>query len=376
MPTRNKLALPLLILLLVLGSACQASWSIPLTENGETTGAITRENVDFYIKKSEEEIATVPLGQFLYDNGYRLIDQVVLNSEGNDPQTFTWDEIAETAYLSSAGELTLDGVTYPIDSLEIQPSHRLAEVELSLMDLTPTILAALDLPALPDAEGQSPFDFKAQQAVIILTDGTQYDKLQAMVAAGKLPFFTSQDKIYCGLSVYPPITTSASAALMSAAPASKNGVYGYGYRTTDLTTLFDRIIENGGSVTAVEGASLPFNLRNAAVTLSGDKDGNGYSDDNVFQNALDVIENNLPTMLYVHFHEIDDMGHTYGENSPEYEAALISVDTYIAQLVAALPADTLIIITADHGMHTTSDGGNHGTLTAADMLIPITIILK
>jgi predicted AlkP superfamily pyrophosphatase or phosphodiesterase len=81
-------------------------------------------------------------------------------------------------------------------------------------------------------------------------------------------------------------------------------------------------------------------------------------------------------MLYVHFHEIDDMGHTYGENSPEYEAALISVDTYIAQLVAALPADTLIIITADHGMHTTSDGGNHGTLTAADMLIPITIILK
>ena len=376
MSTRNKLILPLLILLLVLGSACQASWSIPLTENGETTGAITRENVDFYIKKSEEEIATVPLGQFLYDNGYRLIDQVVLNSEGNDPQTFTWDEIAETAYLSSAGELTLDGVTYPVDSLEIQPSDRLAEVELSLMDLTPTILAALDLPALPDAEGQSPFDFKAQHAVIILTDGTQYDKLQAMVAAGKLPFFTSQDKIYCGLSVYPPITTSASAALMSAAPASKNGVYGYGYRTTDLTTLFDQVVENGGSVTAVEGASLPFNLRNAAVTLSGDKDGNGYSDDNVFQNALDVIENNLPTMLYVHFHEIDDMGHTYGENSPEYEAALISVDTYIAQLVAALPADTLIIITADHGMHTTSDGGNHGTLTAADMLIPITIILK
>ena len=127
---------------------------------------------------------------------------------------------------------------------------------------------------------------------------------------------------------------------------------------------------------AVEGASLPFNLRNAAVILSGDKDGNGYSDDNVFQNALDVIQNNLPTLLYVHFHEIDDMGHSYGENSAEYETALISVDHYIAQLIAALPAETLVVITADHGMHTTSDGGNHGTLTAADMLIPITIILK
>jgi predicted AlkP superfamily pyrophosphatase or phosphodiesterase len=136
------------------------------------------------------------------------------------------------------------------------------------------------------------------------------------------------------------------------------------------------VVENGGSAIAVEGSSLPFNLRNAEITLSGDKDGNGYSDDNVFLNAMDVIENNMPTMLYIHFHEIDDMGHSYGENSPEYEEALIRVDQYIDQLVEAIPADTLIIITADHGMHTTSDGGNHGTLAAADMLIPITIILK
>lgn len=376
MPTRNKIVLPALILLLILGSACQAGWSIPLTENGEAAGAITRENVEFYIEKSEEEIEVVPLGQLLYDNGYRLIDQIVLHSEGNEPATFTWDEIAEAADLSSTGELTLDGAAYPVDSLEIQPSERLSEVELSIMDLTPTLLMALSLPVLPDAEGQSQFDFNAQQAVIILTDGAQYDKWQAMRASGDLPFFAGQYKVYCGLSVYPPVTTSASAALISAAPPAKNGVYGYGYRSTELTTLFDRVAESGGSVVAVEGASLPFNLRNAAVILSGDKDGNGYSDDNVFQNALDVIQNNLPTLLYVHFHEIDDMGHSYGENSAEYETALISVDHYIAQLIAALPAETLVVITADHGMHTTSDGGNHGTLTAADMLIPITIILK
>ncbi len=376
MSTRNKIALPALILLLILGSACQAGWSIPLTENGQVTGAITRENVEFYIEKSEEEIEVVPLGQFLYDNGYRLIDQIVLHSEGNDPVTFTWDKIAEAANLSSAGDLTLDGAPYPVDNLEIQPSERLSEVELSIMDLTPTLLTALDLPALPDAEGQPQFNFTAQRAVIILTDGAQYDKWQAMRSSGKLPLSAGQDKVYCGLSVYPPITTSASAALLSAAPPAKNGVYGYGYRSTELTTLFDRVAESGGSVAAVEGASLPFNLRNAAVILSGDKEGNGHSDDNVFQNALDVIQNNMPTLLYIHFHEVDDMGHSYGENSAEYETALIRVDHYIAQIVAALPADTLVVITADHGLHTTSDGGNHGTLTAADMLIPITIILK
>ncbi len=58
---------------------------------------------------------------------------------------------------------------------------------------------------------------------------------------------------------------------------------------------------------AVEGASLPFNLRNAEVILSGDRDNNGWSDDNVYLNAVEVIQNNLPHLLYIHFHEIDDM---------------------------------------------------------------------
>ncbi len=74
--------------------------------------------------------------------------------------------------------------------------------------------------------------------------------------------------------------------------------------------------------------------------------------------------------------KIDDMGHGYGENSPEYEAALIRVDGYIADIVDILPSNTLIVILADHGMHTTAEGGNHGTLTAADMLIPVTFIQK
>lgn len=376
MTIRNKLVLPILVLLAFLASACQANWSIALTENGATTGTITRDDVDFYVEKSDEEIETVPLGQFFYDDGYRLIDKIVISGEDAAPLTATWDEIAESAFLSDAGELTIDETVVPVEAIEVQPSDRLAEVELSIMDITPTILNALGLPALPDTEGQAQFDFSAQRAVIILTDGTQYDKLKSMAAAGDLPFFESQDKIYCGLTVYPPITTSSSASLFSAVPPAENGVYGYGYRTTEKATLFDAIVENGGTVTAVEGDSLPFNLRNAEIILSGDKDGNGYSDDNVFQNAMDVIQNNMPTMLYIHFHEIDDMGHSYGENAPEYEDALIRVDQYIAQLVEAIPADTLIIITADHGMHTTSDGGNHGTLAAADMLIPITIILK
>jgi predicted AlkP superfamily pyrophosphatase or phosphodiesterase len=164
--------------------------------------------------------------------------------------------------------------------------------------------------------------------------------------------------------------------LLTGALPEKTKVYGHGYRTTELTTLFDLAVENGLTVHAVEGNSLPFNLRNTEITLSGDRDQNGYSDDNVYSNALEVIETGLPNLLYIHFHEIDDMGHSYGPYSTEYLDAMIRVDGYLEGIVQALPENTLIIITADHGMHKTDDGGNHGTLAANDMQIPIIIIEK
>ena len=59
----------------------------------------------------------------------------------------------------------------------------------------------------------------------------------------------------------------------------------------------------------------------------------------------------MPDLLFVHFHGIDDAGHTYGPGSPEEEAVVHEVDAAVGQLLDALPADTLIIIFADHGMH-------------------------
>ncbi len=70
------------------------------------------------------------------------------------------------------------------------------------------------------------------------------------------------------------------------------------------------------------------------------------------------------------------MGHSFGENSEEYENALIRVDSYIEQIYQSLPEQTLVIIFSDHGMHTTQNGGNHGTLTAFDLIIPIILLTK
>jgi predicted AlkP superfamily pyrophosphatase or phosphodiesterase len=237
--------------------------------------------------------------------------------------------------------------------------------------------AALGIPELPQAFGEVIKESKAKFGVLILTDGFQYQTLQSMIKAGDLPFLSSiQDQIYQGLTVYPPVTVASSAAFLTGAPPQIIGVYGHGFRSTELTTLFDLAVQEGKSVVAVEGASLPFNLRSAETTISGDQDGDGFSDDNVLTNALDVIQAGMPDLLYIHFHEIDDMGHSYGPESEEYQAAAVRVDNYLSQIYAALPSDTFIIIFADHGMHAEGEGGNHGNLIASDLIIPILFLEK
>jgi hypothetical protein len=375
----KKLTLISLITLLLLAlslSACQPKWEITVFSEGKQVGLITRTEVEFYIEKSSEDTQGVPLGQLLYNLGFTLIEDVAFSLDDEPQNSYVWDEIAEVTTISENGDITVGEQTFTATSLSITPSPLSAMIELSIMDIAPTIASNLGLPDLPDAIGEVRTSVNARHGVMILLDGTQYATLQAMISEGDLPFLQSIGEIQQGLTVYPPVTVAASAALLTGAPPSVNQVYGHGYRSTESTTLFDLAAEAGLSVIAVEGASLPFNLRNADTTLSGDKDGNGWSDDNVYTNAMDVIANNMPDLLYIHFHEVDDMGHSYGPDSDEYHDALIRVDGYLADILDALPEDTAIAIFADHGTHNTADGGNHGSLIASDLIIPIIFLEK
>jgi hypothetical protein len=61
-----------------------------------------------------------------------------------------------------------------------------------------------------------------------------------------------------------------------------------------------------------------------------------------------------PFFLFVHFGEIDQKGHEFGENSKEYNDALIAVDAWSGKIIEKLKAlrlydKTLVYITADHG---------------------------
>jgi len=72
--------------------------------------------------------------------------------------------------------------------------------------------------------------------------------------------------------------------------------------------------------------------------------------------ALEVIESHKGErfFLFVHFAEVDQSGHRFGENSKAYDDALVSADTWTGKIMEKLEAlgladRTLLYVTADHG---------------------------
>ena len=66
--------------------------------------------------------------------------------------------------------------------------------------------------------------------------------------------------------------------------------------------------------------------------------------------AIDALARPGQSLVYVYWGEVDGAGHVYGWRSREWRRALRSADREFARLASRLPAGTLLLITADHGM--------------------------
>ncbi len=85
------------------------------------------------------------------------------------------------------------------------------------------------------------------------------------------------------------------------------------------------------------------------------------SDEKVAEEALKIIAANKPDFMFIHFPQVDAVGHSKGWGSPDQLEQIGKTDALIGGLLAALKTagiadSTLIIVSADHGGAGTSHG--------------------
>ena len=314
------------------------------------------ENVSVNIDPGGEIVIGEMLGNF---EGPRCEEYTLYLEDGNiTPVTSTTALSTRDGSLYRAGERigavaafpgnfvhTMDVAPLVLDSLEVESS-------------TPRFTCAID-PA-----------FHTEHVIMVIIDGLGfYDFIERY--QGLAANVTSIGNITGALTAAPSITNVAVTTILTGVPPSVHGITErarHRLRSPDIISL----TRDGGLTSALIEGSIGF--IDVSMINTVDDDGDGYVDDEIRDAALDRIENNLTV---VHFHGVDDAGHTYGPDSDQFLRRVMEVDGYVGELMEATAArydDFAFIVVSDHGMHGTTDpvsgerSGEHGTFHYRDMV--------
>ena len=101
------------------------------------------------------------------------------------------------------------------------------------------------------------------------------------------------------------------------------------------------------------------------------------TDELTLREATNYIKNKKPDFLFIHFDDVDHVGHTLGHKTPAFYKAVTHVDQLIGQIVqatkdAGIFEETAFIISADHG----GIGYGHGGETIDEIEIPFILYGK
>ncbi len=362
-------------------AACGPVWQVAVSEPDGGTLVVDSgvlHELDVYAEEVDGSEA-VPVERVLVRAGHRSVEELIVIGSDGAERRIGWLGVADSAWWWGDGSLSIGGERIEASGLDVEPSSLLSQVEASITDIAPTVCSALGLREPEQSTGRVLETPSVDRVVLFFMDGFGYVRYTEALADGLIPNISSLGEPLMGMTTYPPSTSVSSASLLTGAPPEVHGVDQSGIRKTDTETLFDVATSAGLTSVAVEGESLAFALRNAEPQLSADFDGNGSTDDNVLTNVLGVLSEGTPDILFVHFHGIDDAGHTYGPGSPEECAVVAEADEAVGLVLDLLPPGTLVVIFADHGMHDVDEEGrlgNHGNLVERDMFIPILLATR
>jgi hypothetical protein len=264
-------------------------------------------------------------------------------------------------FVDNSGYFELDGNVF--NYVDTTAGDKTSDLKGIILD--PSAASIMDV--YYDATG---FIYSGKNVMLIITDGLGYHQFKYAVSNGHAPFTASREGAKKALSVYKPVSNSGLAAMFTGKSPEENGIYSRKQREPLIPTVFGELLESGKKTIFIEGDIQILKLEIESM-LNTDKNSNGTIDDEIFDAAMSSLDQGN-SFIAVHFHSIDDAAHNSGVFSDEAMEKIQTIDSYIEQLSSKWQGK--IIITSDHGMHDTAEGGNHGEFRFEDMIVPYIII--
>lgn len=205
----------------------------------------------------------------------------------------------------------------------------------------------------------------AKHVVVVILDGLGHHQLESR--RGHAPFLRSieSDVMTAG---YPTTTATSLSLFGTGQPAGRTGMTGYSARNPRTGALAN-LVSWEGADPPEEWQPMPSLLEAAdrvgcAVTTFGKRKfagsglthavlrGGRFVGADTLAARIDgtLAATRAPGVTYCYWGEIDAAGHRYGWQSEEWVAAVEDADREFRRLAASLGPDTLMVITADHGM--------------------------
>jgi hypothetical protein len=244
----------------------------------------------------------------------------------------------------------------------------------TLADVLPGAAATLGVPIVRGELPADPLDLTAalggaRRVLVLLVDGLGADLLRAH--ADLAPTLAALARPVGELSAPCPSTTPVSlATLGTGLPPGSHGILGF---VTDVPgedrtlnhvqwaddpdpdvwqarpTVFEQAEAAGVPSTAVGPYAYAGSGLTRAVYRGATYTG-AVSHGDLCALALRSLSATPRALVYGYIPELDLTGHVRGIDSPSWRAQLTLVDAVVEQLVAGLPDDAALLVTADHGM--------------------------
>ncbi|WP_290512744.1 alkaline phosphatase family protein [Aeromicrobium sp.] len=228
----------------------------------------------------------------------------------------------------------------------------------------PSVAAAMGVPGFDNALALP----HAPRYVVFLVDGLGLELLRQH--ADVAPFLSSLNNIEDVVCGVPSTTVTSLTSLGTGLGAGAHGMVGYtsrvpgsGRRLNSLKwdqpvdpliwqphpTVLYRLQEAGVAASSVNDAK----FEGTGLTVCSQRGVPFHGVNSVWERLdviIDVIESAPRSVTYAYESRLDHVGHGKGCTSEEWRTMLGTIDTELAQLREELPRDTVLVVTADHGM--------------------------